>query len=45
MPKFDMKEHDRQMREILNPPKTIIPLGDRLRESIRKRRLPKLPRM
>lgn len=51
MAKFDLKEHDRRMREILlgsqQPPKITLP--STLRESIRRRRplqqLPKVPRI
>lgn len=40
MAKFDLKEHDKRMREILSPK---IALADRLRESMRGRKL-RLPK-
>lgn len=42
--KFDIKKHDERMREIMSPIKPVSPLGDKLREVIKKRK-PKLPRI
>lgn len=44
MPKFDIKEHDKRMREIMNPIKPVNSLANRLRGTIKKRK-PKLPRL
>ena len=43
MPRFDIKDHDKRMGEILRPPKRKIPLMDRLRG--RLRRPPRLPEL
>lgn len=43
MAKFDMREHERRMRELLKPPTPISPLADRIRGAVRKRKLPLPP--
>ncbi len=47
MPKFDIKEHDKRMREIMTPPQAGVPLVSRLRDTFRRRkpRFPRLPRI
>lgn len=42
MPKFDMKEHEKRMRELLKPKGVVSPLADRIRAEAKKRRLPKI---
>jgi len=49
MPKFDLKEHERRMREILTVP-VARPIGERLVDAARRRRRvtpssPKLPQL
>lgn len=42
MPKFDIKEHEKRMRELLKPPAPISPLAERIRGAVRRRKLPKI---
>lgn len=43
MPKFDIKEHERRMRDILKPPRRKIPLISALRGRLRRK--PRLPEL
>jgi len=47
--KFDMEDFDKKLVEKLKrqgmPPAPISPLADRIRRAVRKRKLPRLPRI
>ena len=42
MPKFDIKEHEKRMLELLKPKGVVSPLAERIRVAAKKQRLPKL---
>lgn len=41
MPKFDMKEHEKRMRALLQPKPLGSPVEERIKMAIRRRKLPK----
>jgi len=43
--KFTYEEHLERMRKALAPPTPVSPLAEKIRMAVRKRKLPKLPRL
>ena len=43
--KFTYEEHQERMRKALAPPVFVSPLAEKIRTAVRRRRLPKVPRI